>query len=99
VVEFRPPAPPADVPAKPGVVTNEEIASGLAALLSPVAAVFFSLACWRLGQDLGLARNFFIEDGPFSHWQVWLTLAGSIFGASSWLNRRGVKDDDTPATN
>jgi hypothetical protein len=98
VVEFRPTAPPTAAPAEPGVVTNEEIAAGLAALLSPVAAVFFTIACWRLGQDLGVASNFFIVDGPFSHWQVWLTLAGLIFGASGLLNRMARKDDDTPAT-
>jgi hypothetical protein len=81
------------------VVTNQEIASGLAVLLSPVATVFFAITCWRLGQDLGVTSNFFIEDGPFSHWQVWMTLAGLIFGASGWLNRRGDKDEDTPAMN
>ena len=98
VVEFRPPSEPAAAPADPSVVTNQEMAAGLASLLAPVAAVLFAISCWRLGQDLGFAGNFFIHEGPLSHWQVWLTMAGLIFAASHWLNRLARNDDDNPAT-
>jgi hypothetical protein len=75
------------------------MASGLAALLSPAAAMLFALALWRLGQDMGFARNFFITQGPLSHWQVWLAGAAAVLAMSQWLNRRARPSDDEPATN
>lgn len=76
------PAPGADI------VTWREMAVGLASLLSPAAAMCFALAFWRLGQDMGFARNFFITDGPLSHWQMWFGAASVVLGAGQWLNRR-----------
>jgi uncharacterized ferritin-like protein (DUF455 family) len=95
-VEVRP-AKPAR-PAQPDIVQPHEIAAGAASLLWPVAAMVFTLALWRLGQDLGLTASFFIQEGPFSHWQVWLALAVSLGAACSWLSRRGGTDDDSRAT-
>lgn len=80
-------------------LTKEEIAGGLASLLSPISALLVAAAIWRLGQDLGFARDFFVQDGPFSHWQVWFALAASVAGMSGWLNRRAKGGSDTPATN
>ena len=44
----------------------------LEALLSPVSAVAYVLASWRLGADMGWAASFVINAGFFSHWIVWL---------------------------
>jgi len=86
------------LPRNTNAVTGKEIAAGLASLLSPLAALCVAIAFWRLGQDIGFAREFFITDGPFSHWQVWFAVAGCLIAASTWLNRRGRNDDDSPAT-
>ena len=102
----RAPQQPPPIPATPlvpargsEVVTWQEMAGGLASLLSPAAAICFSLAFWRLGQDIGFARSFFIVEGPFSHWQVWFVCASLVLGAGQWLNRRARVSDDEPATN
>ncbi len=86
------------LPPEPEVVTAAEIAAGAASLLWPVAAMVFALAVWRLGQDLGLTARFFIQDGPLSHWQVWLALAISLGAACMWLTRRGGPGNDSRAT-
>jgi hypothetical protein len=80
-------------------VTWQEMARGLAALLSPAAAMLLALAFWRLGQDMGFAGNFFITEGPLSHWQVWFAGAAAVLATSQWLNRRARADDDEPAVN
>lgn len=72
----------------PRPLTRQEFEGGLAAILSPVAALLFAISLWRLGQDLGLARNFFIEEGLLSHWQPWFALAASVAMACARLNRR-----------
>lgn len=47
----------------------------IATLLTPAALSAAMLAGWRLGSDLGFAADFFVEDGVFSHWQVWMAIA------------------------
>ncbi|MEJ5368634.1 MAG: hypothetical protein WHT08_09970 [Bryobacteraceae bacterium] len=90
----RAPAPP------PPPLTQQEIEGGLAAILSPLAAVCFALSVWRLGQDLGFTGNFFIQDGPLAHWQPWFALSATFALASSRLNRRSQSGGgNTPATN
>jgi len=91
---------PAPEPA-PGseMVTWQEMAGGLAALLSPAAAVCFALAFWRLGQDMGFAHNFFVTEGPLSHWQVWFVLASGLLATGQWLNRRARRNADEPVAN
>lgn len=70
------------------------------AILSPLAAIFFAVSVWRLGQDLGFTRNFFIHEGPLAHWQPWFALSAALALASSRLNRRSQSGGgDTPATN
>ncbi len=44
-------------------------------LADPFALAALALALWRLAADLNWADNFFIGQGLFSHWQVWLALA------------------------
>ena len=66
----------------------------LSSLLNPVALVGYMLACWRLGADLNVTGEFFISQGLFSRWQVWLALAIiTQFGAKE-LNRR-VRSNDS----
>lgn len=86
--------------APPPPLTQQEVEGGLAAILSPLAAVCFALSVWRLGQDLGLTGNFFIQDGPLAHWQPWFALSAAFALTSSRLNRRSQSGGgNTPATN
>ncbi|HLJ50539.1 MAG TPA: hypothetical protein VKU01_31215 [Bryobacteraceae bacterium] len=48
---------------------------GVALLVAPAAFTAFIIGFWRLGQDVGWTGEFFIADGLFSHWQVWIALA------------------------
>jgi hypothetical protein len=43
--------------------------------MTPLALVGYVLAFWRLGADLNWVSEFFVEQGLFSRWQVWLALA------------------------
>ena len=54
---------------------NHEMAPLFRYLLKPVALVAYVLSIWRLGADLNWTGDFFIANGLFSHWQVWLALA------------------------
>ena len=43
-------------------------------LLTPVSAVGFVLAAWRLGADIGWTNDFPLSDGLLSHWMVWIVI-------------------------
>ncbi len=83
-------------PANPNHVSTQEMAGGLAALLAPAATLTFAIALWRLGRDLGLTKNFFITDGPFSHWQVWLAMTATLAASSMYLNRKSERAARAP---
>jgi hypothetical protein len=68
---------------------NRELASMAAALLTPAAAMALILGVWRLGSDLGWTGEFAIPRGLFSHWQVWIAMAGILQTCASILNRYG----------
>lgn len=72
----------------PPPLTLQEIEGGLAAILAPVAAALFAVSLWRLGQDLGIAGNFFIQEGPLAHWQPWFVFAAVLALARARLNHR-----------
>lgn len=93
-----PPVSRLQVRARPEQVTPQELAQALSAVLSPIAAASVALALWRIGQDMGFAANFFISEGPFSHWQVWFGLASTLLAVVVYLNRRSRGGDDEPAT-
>ncbi len=58
------------------------------ALLPAFALTCGIVAVWRVGADLGVFDEFFVSDGSFSHWQIWLALAlGAQFGSVS-ISRR-----------
>lgn len=50
----------------------------LAFMLDTAALAALSLGLWRLGADLAWTDTFFIGQGLFSHWQVWLALATAL---------------------
>ena len=70
------------------VATAAETLRMTAALLTPFSLVAASLWCWSLAADLGLAGDFFIEDGLFSHGQVWLAMAIAAQSLAVTINRR-----------
>ena len=67
--------------------TRRRFAVGVAAMLSPAAALVGVVGLWGVAADLNLAGGFAISGGFFSHWQVWLALAALLQGAASLLNR------------
>lgn len=77
---------------------NRQLASVAAALLTPAAAMALVLGVWRLGSDLKWTGEFAITSGIFSHWQVWIAMAGLLQTCASILNRygRGGKGEATP---
>lgn len=68
---------------------NQRLALAFAALLKPAMLVAWSLVFWRVASDLGQAGSFGIEQGPFSHWQTWLTVALSLHAVNAGLTRWG----------
>jgi hypothetical protein len=86
------------VHARPEQVSPQELAQALATVLAPMAAAAVALALWRIGQDMGFAANFFISEGPLSHWQVWFALASTLLAVVVYLNRRSRNSDDEPLT-
>lgn len=73
---------------------NRELASFVAALLTPAAVMAFVLGVWRLASDLDWAGEFVISRGLFSHWQVWIAMAGLLQTCASVLNRFGRGRND-----
>ncbi len=71
---------------------NREFASFAAAFLTPAAVMAFALGMWRLASDLNWTGEFVISSGLFSHWQVWIALAGLLETCASILNRYGAID-------
>lgn len=68
---------------------NQHVSLALATLLSPVKFAACALGLWRLTADLGLAGQFAIQDGLFSHWQIWIGIGGLLQLLSMALNRHG----------
>ena len=68
---------------------NRNLAAAFAALVTPAALMACALGLWRLGADLGFTSDFAISKGIFSHWQVWLAIAGILQLAAASLNQYG----------
>jgi hypothetical protein len=68
---------------------NQHVALAAASLLTPGAVMACALAFWRLAADVNVTAQFPIPSGLFSHWQVWLALAGSLQFCATVLNRYG----------
>ena len=69
---------------------NQQLSLALATLLSPFKLAACALGLWRLAADLGAAGQFAIQDGIFSHWQVWIGISGLVQLLSMALNRHGA---------
>jgi hypothetical protein len=76
---------------------NRKLALGLAALLTPAAALAWVLALWRIAADLNWTGSFAISAGLFSHWQVWLG-AGILLQVCAHLLNRYAKSEETAAS-
>jgi hypothetical protein len=76
---------------------NRGIALGVAALLTPAAALATVVGMWRIAADLNWASGFVISAGFFSHWQVWLGVAILLQFCARVLNRYG-KNGQTAAS-
>lgn len=70
---------------------NQHVALAAASLLTPAAVMACVLALWRLTADVNATSQFPISSGIFSHWQVWLALAGSLQFFATVLNRYGKR--------
>ena len=70
---------------------SRQLANVLIALLTPAALVALALGIWRVSTDIGWARSFFISDGFFSHWQVWIALSIGLKMLSSTLISWGAR--------
>ncbi len=68
---------------------NRQLALAIAALLTPATLMAWVLGFWKLASDMGLAGEFAISHGIFSHYQVWLPLAVVLQIAIFSLNRYG----------
>jgi hypothetical protein len=68
---------------------KHNVALGLASLLTPAAVMALVLAVWPLAADLKFAGAFPIDQGVFSHWQVWMVLACGLQSMAMALNRVG----------
>ncbi len=75
---------------------NQHVTLALATLLSPAKFAACALGLWRLAADLGLAGQFAIQGGLFSHWQVWIGVAGLLHLLSMALNRYGTSSAELP---
>lgn len=71
---------------------NQHVALAMASLLTPGAVMACVLAFWRLAADVNVTAQFPISNGLFSHWQVWLALAGSLQFFATVLNRYGKSE-------
>lgn len=66
-------------------VLSRQLADILVVLLTPAAVTALVMGLWRLGTDLGWAGAFFISEGFFSHWQVWIALSIGLKAMGSML--------------
>jgi len=64
---------------------GNQMANLLIILLTPASMVALVFGLWRIGEDVGWTGTFVISAGFFSHWQVWLALAGALRLLASWL--------------
>jgi len=75
-------------------VRNRQAALTAAVLLTPFSVLAFALGGWRLAADLQWASRFAIDNGPLSHWQVWIALSFLLQGAAALLNRYAETHDE-----
>jgi hypothetical protein len=65
-------------------------------LLSPLSAIAYTFAFWRLTADIGWSAPFIVATGFFSHWIVWLSIGVALslrrFDENSAIDERPGTD-------
>ena len=79
---------------QPTIRKNARVALAFAALLRPASLMAFVLGTWRVASDMGIAGEFPIRDGVFSHWQVWVAVGFASELCAFLLNRYGMAEID-----
>lgn len=72
---------------------NQRLAAVTAALLTPASVMALTMGLWRIASDLNWTSSFYVDSGPFSHWQLWLGAAALLQLCSHYLNRYGKSKD------
>jgi hypothetical protein len=72
---------------------NLRLAGLMAALLTPAAVMAMAMGMWRIAAGLNWTSSFYVEQGLFSHWQLWLGAAALLQLCSHILNRHGKSKD------
>ena len=63
----------------------------LAALLTPLSLVAFTMGFWSIAAQLRWTGRFAISSGLLSHWEVWLVGAAILLLVARVLERYGGK--------
>jgi hypothetical protein len=82
-------------PRRTAAVVQRQAALVASLLMTPVALTAWALGGWRLAADMKWTGEFAIEDGLFSHWQVWIAVGIAVQFASFLLQRYARRDEDT----
>ena len=72
---------------------NRHIALAIAALMTPGTLMLFVMAMWRIGADVGVATEFPVTEGIWSHWQIWIAATLLSHSVSVVLNRYGTSGE------
>jgi hypothetical protein len=68
-------------------------ALAVGSLLAPLALVALTVSFWGFAAEFRWASSFFITVGLFSHWQVWLALAGLFLLLARLLSNYGSREE------
>ena len=69
-------------------VTATALKSTIATALRVAAAVCFAVGVWIIAAGLSWAAAFVVQQGMFSHWQVWIAFGVALQLAAFRLNRQ-----------
>ena len=67
---------------------DRSAAALVSGLCRPVMLICYTMAGWRLLYELRLGHRFAIDDGIWSHWQVWGACAVLIHLLWSWSHKQ-----------
>jgi len=74
-------------------VSTREATQAASVMLAPVCWCAWAMAFWRLGADMGIAGAFCLNEGLFSHWQVWFALGAGLQVAAGYLRRQKLDNE------
>jgi hypothetical protein len=75
-------------------IRNRGAAVTAAALLTPFSVMAFALGGGCPAAKLPWTGPFAIDDGPFSHWQVWIAFSVLLQAGAALLNRYAETHED-----